>query len=71
MVGNYRLISATGSERVYLVRNPCGANATYEACDMVCFRSGKRVWSEGVRRDRTHMVEPLRSAVEHVLALQE
>ena len=68
MVGNYRLISATGSERIYLVRNPFGQTATYAAYDMVCFRSGKRVWTEGVRMDRTHMVEPLRSAVDRLLA---
>lgn len=54
--------------RVWMVQDNAGESERYEAFSLVAFDSkGRRVWSEGVRKDRTEMMKEWRGPVESAL----
>jgi len=54
----------------YITADPRGESESYLALMFVRYSAkGRRAWFEGVRRDRTHMDEPYRSAVESLLGV--
>jgi hypothetical protein len=64
-------IHTEGSERVYMYPDVRGESETYEAWSLVCLRSGKTVWKEGVRKDRTGMRPDWKAEIDLQLSLQE
>jgi len=60
-------VYAYGSERIYLKRDPRGESENYTAYMLVGYRSGRRVWTEGLRKDRENMWPDIREAVERLL----
>ena len=58
-----KLLTDNGCE-VYLVPDPRGESETFEAFSLEAFRNGCRVWTEGIRKDRSAMREEYRKPVD-------
>ncbi len=57
------------SQDVYVIADERGASDEYEAYSLYCVdtRNGRTLWTEGIRKDRSTMIEAYRAPVEEAL----
>lgn len=56
-------VFSEGTERIYMTKDSRGESESYTAYSLVGYRNGKRVWTEGVAKNRANMRDDLREAV--------
>lgn len=67
MKSAHLLMTETDGTEIYAVEDPSGDTETFERYNLLATRNGRPCWTEGIRKDRAAMREPLRSAVETFL----